>query len=147
MHWMSVKLPDNFQMREHSWPCRFHIIVERIQISYYLAWRGFMLQQSKNSFIHFEMPWEFVGKSTNYKVCVIHRPWMLAHLKIIWQFHAHSVHQKVSRFFGDDFFLGPNLVSFNRLTTVTRQTGEYKVDLTRHLQFPLVFGERSFPTL
>jgi hypothetical protein len=25
MHWMSVKLPDNFQMREHSWPCRFHI--------------------------------------------------------------------------------------------------------------------------
>ena len=24
-HWMSVKLPDNFQMREHSWPCRFHI--------------------------------------------------------------------------------------------------------------------------
>jgi hypothetical protein len=42
------------------------------------------------------------------------RPWMLAHLKIIWQFH-----QKVSRFFrpryiGGDFFLGPNLVSFNR---------------------------------
>jgi hypothetical protein len=23
MHWMNVKLPDNFQMREHSWPCRF----------------------------------------------------------------------------------------------------------------------------
>jgi hypothetical protein len=20
-----MKLPDNFQMREHSWPCRFHI--------------------------------------------------------------------------------------------------------------------------
>ena len=42
---------------------------------------------------------------------------MLAHLKIMWQLHA--VHQKVSRFFGpryigDDFFLGPNLVSFNR---------------------------------
>jgi hypothetical protein len=39
---------------------------------------------------------------------------MLAHLKIIWQFH-----QKVSIFFGpryigDDLFLGPNLVSFNR---------------------------------
>jgi hypothetical protein len=34
---------------------------------------------------------------------------MLAHLKIIWQFHAHPVHQNVSRFFGpryigDDFF-------------------------------------------
>jgi hypothetical protein len=33
--------------------------------------------------------------------------------------HAHPVHQKVSRFFGpryigDDLFLGPNLVSFNR---------------------------------
>ena len=27
MHWMSVKLPDNFQMCEHSWPCRFHIII------------------------------------------------------------------------------------------------------------------------
>ena len=44
---------------------------------------------------------------------------MLANLKIIWQFHAHTVHQKVSRFFGpryigDDFILGPNLVSFNR---------------------------------
>jgi hypothetical protein len=41
------------------------------------------------------------------------RPWMLANLKIIWQFYAHPVHQKVSRFFGpryigDDFFLGPN---------------------------------------
>jgi hypothetical protein len=35
---------------------------------------------------------------------------MLAHLKIIWQFHAHPVHQKVSRYIGDDFFLGPNLV-------------------------------------
>ena len=34
-----------------------------------------------------------------------------------------------------------------RLTTVTRQTSEYKVDLTRHLKFPLAFGERSFPTL
>jgi hypothetical protein len=47
------------------------------------------------------------------------RPWMLANLKIIWQFHAHPVHQKVSRFCGPryigyDFLLGPNLVSFNR---------------------------------
>jgi hypothetical protein len=25
MHWMSVKLADNFQVREHSWPCLFHI--------------------------------------------------------------------------------------------------------------------------
>jgi hypothetical protein len=44
---------------------------------------------------------------------------MLTNLKIIWQFHAHPVHQKVSIFFGpryigDDFYLGPNLVSFNR---------------------------------
>jgi hypothetical protein len=29
MHWMSVKLPDNFQMREHSWPCRFHIKIKQ----------------------------------------------------------------------------------------------------------------------
>jgi hypothetical protein len=27
------------------------------------------------------------------------------------------------------------------LTTVTRQTGEYKVDVTRHPKFPLAFGE------
>ena len=45
---------------------------------------------------------------------------MLENLKIIWQFHAHPVHQKVSSFLGrdisgDDFFLGPNLVSFNRI--------------------------------
>jgi hypothetical protein len=43
---------------------------------------------------------------------------MLTNLKIIWQFHAHPVHQKVSRFFGPryigDDFLEPNLVSFNR---------------------------------
>jgi hypothetical protein len=44
---------------------------------------------------------------------------MLVILKIIWQFHTHPVHQKVSRFFGpryigDNLFLGPNLVSFNR---------------------------------
>ena len=23
MHWMSMKLADNFQIREHSWPCMF----------------------------------------------------------------------------------------------------------------------------
>ena len=34
-----------------------------------------------------------------------------------------------------------------RLTTVTRQTGEYKVDVTRHPKFPLAFGEQWFPTL
>jgi hypothetical protein len=28
-----------------------------------------------------------------------------------------------------------------RLTTVTRQTGEYKVDVTRHPKFSLAFGE------
>jgi hypothetical protein len=39
---------------------------------------------------------------------------MLANLKIIWQIHAHPVYQKVSRYIGDDFLLGPNLVSFNR---------------------------------
>ena len=44
---------------------------------------------------------------------------MLANMKIIWQFHAHPMHQKVSRLFGpryigDDFFLRPNLVSFDR---------------------------------
>ena len=27
MHWMSVKLADNFQIRKHSWPCLFHIKV------------------------------------------------------------------------------------------------------------------------
>ena len=47
------------------------------------------------------------------------RSWMLVNLKIIWQFHTHPVHQKVLRFFGpwyigNDFFLGPNLVSFNQ---------------------------------
>jgi hypothetical protein len=31
---------------------------------------------------------------------------MLAHLKIIWQFHAHPVHQKVSRFFGPRYIGG-----------------------------------------
>ena len=35
---------------------------------------------------------------------------MLANLKVIWQFHAHPV----PRYIGDDFSLGPNLVSFNR---------------------------------
>ena len=34
-----------------------------------------------------------------------------------------------------------------RLTTVTHQTSEYRVDLTRHPKFPLAFDERSFPTL
>jgi hypothetical protein len=32
MNWMSVKLPDNFQMSEHSWPCRFHIKVNKLVI-------------------------------------------------------------------------------------------------------------------
>jgi hypothetical protein len=37
-HWMSVKLPDNFQMREHSWPCWFHImhysLMEKIRLPF-----------------------------------------------------------------------------------------------------------------
>ena len=47
------------------------------------------------------------------------RPWMLANLKIIWQFHAHPVHQKVSRFCGPryigvDFFRAEsNLIQSN----------------------------------
>jgi hypothetical protein len=60
------------------------------------------------------------------------RPWMLAHLKIIWQFH-----QKVSRFFGpryigDDLFLGPNLVSFNRsfIRVIVPYENIYYVPLT-----------------
>jgi hypothetical protein len=24
-----VQLPDNFQMRKHSWPCRFHIKIKQ----------------------------------------------------------------------------------------------------------------------
>ena len=44
---------------------------------------------------------------------------MLANLKIIWQLHAHPVHQNVSRLFWAEIyrgqlFLGPNLVLFNR---------------------------------
>jgi hypothetical protein len=38
-------------------------------------------------------------------------------------------------------------VLYTRLTTVTRQTGEYKVDFTRHPKFPLAVGEQSFPTM
>ena len=34
-----------------------------------------------------------------------------------------------------------------RLTTVTRQNGEYKVDLTRHPKFPLVFAVVSHTVL
>ena len=37
MHWMSVKLPDNFQIREHSWPCLFHIDNNY----YYIYWTLF----------------------------------------------------------------------------------------------------------
>jgi hypothetical protein len=29
-HHFLMKLPDNFQMREHSWPCRFHIKVNNL---------------------------------------------------------------------------------------------------------------------
>jgi hypothetical protein len=43
-----------------------------------------MLQQSKNEFIHFEMPWEFVGKSTNYtKVRAIHCLYTTLHKTIL----------------------------------------------------------------
>ena len=54
------------------------------------------------------------------------RPWMLAHLKIIWKFH-----QKVSRFFGpryigDDFFLGPNLVELSFLYSSYRSLRNLK---------------------
>jgi hypothetical protein len=64
------------------------------------------------------------------------KPWMLTNLKIIWQFHAHPVHQKVSRFFGpryigDDFLLGPNLVSFNRAVVPLFSTNEDLLNIKR----------------
>jgi hypothetical protein len=34
MHWMSVKLPDNFQIREHSWPCLFPINLNLTSLSF-----------------------------------------------------------------------------------------------------------------
>ena len=38
-------------------------------------------------------------------------------------------------------YCGERVQVTTRLTTVTRQTGKYKVDLTRHPKFPLAFGE------
>ena len=51
------------------------------------------------------------------------RPWKLPNLKIIWQFHAHPVHQNSVEIFWAEvyrerFFLGSNLVSFNRILVV-----------------------------
>jgi hypothetical protein len=40
MHWMSVNLPDNFQMREHSWPCWFHINIWPILLLLSLISKG-----------------------------------------------------------------------------------------------------------
>jgi hypothetical protein len=39
---------------------------------------------------------------------------MLANLKIIWQFHAHPVHQEVSRYFGPRY-IGDNVVIYGNL--------------------------------
>jgi hypothetical protein len=88
-------------------------------------WKGMQFsetnipKQNKTEYVETYMPvpnpiWMTIGHNMKQA-----RPWMLANLKIIWQFHAHPVHQKVSRFFGpryigDDFLLGPNVVSFNR---------------------------------
>ena len=47
MHWMSVKLPDNFQMREHSWPCRFHIKIK--QDFHFTTLKGFKIIRSRSS--------------------------------------------------------------------------------------------------
>ena len=68
---------------------------------------------------------------------------MLTNLKIIWQFHTHPVHQKVSRFFGpryigDDFFLGPKLVSFNR-TVVPYEIS--KVNFRVETKIPVCMSE------
>jgi hypothetical protein len=57
---------------------------------------------------------------------------MLAHLKIIWQFQAHPVHQKVARFFGpryigDDFFLGLNLVIQSSCRSFIRVIVPYEI--------------------
>jgi hypothetical protein len=51
------------------------------------------------------------------------RPWMLANLKIICQFHADPVHQNSIEIFWAEIywgrlFLGSNLVSFNRTLVV-----------------------------
>jgi hypothetical protein len=37
MHWMSVKLADHFQIREHSWPCLFHISQDNLKFLWHLV--------------------------------------------------------------------------------------------------------------
>jgi hypothetical protein len=60
------------------------------------------------------------------------RPWMLAHLKIIWQFHTHPVHQKVSRFLGRDilgttFFRAESSLIQSSCRSFIRVIGPYEI--------------------
>jgi hypothetical protein len=65
MHWMSVKLPDNFQMREHSWPCRFHINL-LILSSTFLRAEFSLIQSRCRSFIRVIVPYEI--SKANFRV-------------------------------------------------------------------------------
>jgi hypothetical protein len=145
-----VKLPDNFQMREHSWPCWFHIntmIWSEADFTWghltcyryrYTCYTDYIsmghcsvlnlcilvvlhshtlyatIVVNHSDFNGFScVAITVAGQMAPSKICLRSnhcinmkpaRPWMLPHLKIIWQFHAHPVHQKVSRYIGDAFF-------------------------------------------
>jgi hypothetical protein len=60
------------------------------------------------------------------------RPSMLANLKIIWQFHTHPVHQKVSRYFGpryigNDFFRAESSLIQSRCRCFIRVIVPYEI--------------------
>jgi hypothetical protein len=75
------------------------------------------------------------------------RPWMFANLKIICQFHAHSVHQNSVEIFRAEIyrrqlFLGPNLVSFNRTLVISWSLRRHIVRVSPRKQKVVLVNER-----
>jgi hypothetical protein len=78
-----------------------HIVYVQLFVSCLVSWKSRITTRR-------ESDTTFPTDETWYKQLYIHfvynmkqaRPWMLANMKIIWQFHAHPMHQKVSRLFG-----------------------------------------------
>ena len=84
MHWMSVKLPDNFQMREHSWPCRFHIIV--YLFSDHLAPFG---GQS-----HSDLIVDYLPYFPSLKLMIQHSPEGFIRIRVLFYIRGHSMVKK-----------------------------------------------------
>ena len=133
-------------------------IVERIRISYFLtlSHMAMFYATTEQKFIHFEMPWEFVGRSTNYtKVRSMHRLCTTLHKAILgfadigsmekkfWFFFCITPHTRKIKKSTVEFHTSKNILKIIKQSNQSCQVEKYFILSQKwRLRFNIRYDER-----